>query len=91
MPNIVKDTSDLIDLIDDISENGVLYNSILVSLDIVKGTLMQIWNSPYMLVFLSKQYTENFVFLTIRFLEFSTRKVYEMFVYKHKETSETLE
>ena len=54
MPSIVKDTSDLIDLIDDISENGVLYNSILVSLDIVKGTLMQIWNCPYMLVFLSK-------------------------------------
>ena len=28
----------------------------------VKGTLMQIWKSPYMLVFIYKQYSENFAF-----------------------------
>ena len=35
-----------------------------------------------------KQYSENFVFLTLRIIELSTRKVCEMFIYKHTETIE---
>ena len=39
-----------------------------------KGTLMQIWNSHYMFVFIWKQYPENFAFLILKTLELSTRK-----------------
>ena len=38
---------------------------------------MQIWKSPYMFVFIQKQYPENFAFLILRILELFTRKVYE--------------
>ena len=36
---------------------------------IIKGTLMQNWKSPYMLVFLQEQYPENFSFLILKILE----------------------
>ena len=36
---------------------------------ITKGILMQIWKSPYMFVFMQKQYPENFAFLILRILE----------------------
>ena len=36
---------------------------------------MQIWKSPYMFVFMQKQYPENFVFLTLRILELLAREV----------------
>ena len=36
---------------------------------IIKGTLMQIWKSPYVLVFLQEQYPENFTFLILKILE----------------------
>ena len=39
------------------------------SILVFKGTLMQIWKSPYMSVFLQKQYPENFTFLIQRILE----------------------
>ena len=41
-----------------------------------------------MFVFLQKQYPENFAFLILGILELYTRKVCEMFVYKHTETIE---
>ena len=34
-----------------------------------KGTLMQIWKSPYMFVLIQKRYSENFAFLILRILE----------------------
>ena len=40
-----------------------------------KGTLMQVWKSPYMLVFIQKQYPENFPFLILRILELFAREV----------------
>ena len=43
-----------------------------------------------MFVFILKQYLENFAFLILRNLELLTRKVSEMFVYKHTETTEYL-
>ena len=42
---------------------------------LLKGTLMQIWKSPYMFMFLQKQYFENFAFLILRILKLFPRKV----------------
>ena len=61
---------------------------ILQTSNAIKGTLMQIWNSPCMFLFIYKYYPENFAFLTLRVLELYTRKVCVMFVYKHTETIE---
>ena len=41
-----------------------------------------------MFVFIQKEYPESFAFLFLKILEFYTRKVCEMFVYKHTETIE---
>ena len=41
-----------------------------------------------MFVFREKYYPENFAFLIPRIFHLFTRKVYEMFVYKHTETME---
>ena len=54
----------------------------------VKGTLMQIWKSPSMFLFIKKYCPENFAFLMPRILELYNCKVYVMFVYKHTETIE---
>ena len=35
----------------------------------IKGTLMQIWKSPYMFVLIQKQYPENLAFLILRICE----------------------
>ena len=35
----------------------------------IKGTLMQIWKSPYIFVFIWKQYPESFALLILRILE----------------------
>ena len=40
-----------------------------------KGTLRQIWKSPYMFVFISKQYPENFALLILRILQLFTLEV----------------
>ena len=36
---------------------------------------MQIWKSPYMIVFVEKQYPENFALLILRILELFAREV----------------
>ena len=41
----------------------------------IKGTLMQIWKSRYMCVFILKQYPENFTFPILRILELIAREV----------------
>ena len=56
----------------------------------LEGTLMQIWKFPYLFVFIWKYYPENFVFLILGILELYSRKVCEMFVYKHTETIENV-
>ena len=40
----------------------------------IKGTQVQIWNSPYMFVFIQKQSPENFTFLILRILELVFRE-----------------
>ena len=40
-----------------------------------KGTLMKIWKSPYMFVFIQTQYPKNFAFLILRILELLAREV----------------
>ena len=42
---------------------------------LLKGTLMQIWKSPYMFVFKWKQYPENSALLIQRILELFVREV----------------
>ena len=54
----------------------------------IKGTLMQILKFHYMFLFIQKYCPENFEFLILRILELYTRKVCEMFGYKHTETIE---
>ena len=44
--------------------------------------------TPYIFVFMQKQYPETFLFLIQTILELFTRKVCKMFVYKHTETIE---
>ena len=51
---------------------GHFFNELRVSF---KVTLMQIWKSPYMFVFIWKQYLENFAFLILIILELFPRKV----------------
>ena len=36
----------------------------------IKGTLMQIWKSCYMSVFVSKQFSENFAFFILKIIEY---------------------
>ena len=55
---------------------------------LLKGTLMQIWKSPHMFVFIQKYYPENFPFLMLGILELYARKACEIIVYKHTETIE---
>ena len=43
-----------------------------------KGTLMQIWKSSYMIVFIQKQYPENFAFLILRINELFAREVLKL-------------
>ena len=49
---------------------------------------MQIWKSTYMLVLIQKYFPENLALLILEILELYTRKICEMFVYKHTETIE---
>ena len=44
----------------------------------VKGTLMQIWKSPYMFVFKQNKYPENFTFSILGIIELYSCKVCEM-------------
>ena len=44
---------------------------------VLKDTLMQISESPYMFVFMYKKYPENFAFLIRRILELFAREVYK--------------
>ena len=52
----------------------------------IKGTLMQIWKSPYIFVFIYKRYPKNFAFLILAVFELFTRKVCKIFGYKLTET-----
>ena len=54
----------------------------------LKGTLLQIWKSSYMFVFMRKWNPEKFALLFLRILELYIRKVCEMFIYKRTETIE---
>ena len=40
-----------------------------------KGTLIEIWKSPYMFALIQKRYSENFAFLILRVLELFAREV----------------
>ena len=57
----------------------------------IKGTLMQIWKSVNILVFIWKYYVEDFTLKHLLFLEMSARETCEKFVYKDLEITEYLE
>ena len=69
---------------------GVLLDEHLFFKDHIKGTLMQISKSGYILVFTWKQYPENFELLILKFCELFSAKTCEMFVYKRTETIESV-
>ena len=57
----------------------------------IKGTLMQIWKSPYMIVFIQKQCYENFAFLIltiarclpVKFVKFLKSRLFFFFFFFH--------
>ena len=51
---------------------GHFLNELRVSF---KDTLMQIWKSSYMFVFIQKQYPENFSFLILSIIELFTSEI----------------
>ena len=59
-------------------------NVFLMSL--IKGTLMQIWKSSNIPVFIWKKYVEDFTFKHLLLFEICAREICEKFVYKHSET-----
>ena len=54
----------------------------------IKGTLMQIWKSANIVVFIWKWYVEDFTLKHHLLFEICAREICEMFVYKHSETTE---
>ena len=52
----------------------------------LKGTLMQIWKSANIFVFIWKYYVEDFILKPLLLFEICARKISEKFVYKHSET-----
>ena len=52
-----------------------------------KGTLMHIWKSANIFVFIWK-YAKDFTFKHLLLSEICAREIYEKFVYKHSETIE---
>ena len=55
---------------------------------LLKGTLMQIWKSANIFVFIWKQYIENFTLKHFLLFQIWVREICEKFVYKHSETIE---
>ena len=54
----------------------------------VKGTLMQIWESVNIFVFIWIKYAEDLTSKQVLLFEICVRKIYETFVYKDSETIE---
>ena len=54
----------------------------------LKGTLMQIWKTANIFVFIWRQYVEYFILKHLVLFELCAREMYEKFVYKHSETIE---
>ena len=55
-----------------------------------KGTLIQIWKSANIFVFIWKQYVEDFTLKHFLLFEICAHEICEKFVYKHSETIEYL-
>ena len=54
----------------------------------VKGTLMQIWKSPHVFVFICKLYVEDFTLKHFLLFEICAPEVWKKFVYKHSQAIE---
>ena len=53
-----------------------------------KDTLMQIWKSAHIFVYIWKHYVQNFTLKHLLLFEICTRAICEKIVYKHSETTE---
>ena len=66
----------------------MLFCDHIVSIDDLKGTLMQIWKSPNIFAFIKKQYVEDFTSKHLLLFEICACEICEKFVYKHSEITE---
>ena len=57
-------------------EWSILLNKVAFT---IRGTLMQIWKSPYMFVFIQNQYPENFAFLILTISDLIAREFLAFF------------
>ena len=55
---------------------------------IIKSTLIQIWKSAKIFVFIWKWYFEDFTLKHVLLFEICSREICEKFVYKHSQTME---
>ena len=67
----------------------LLWGLVLSNISGFKGTVMQIWKSVNIFVFIWK-YVEDFILQHLLFFEICAREIYEKFVYKHLETIESV-
>ena len=61
---------------------------LLLCTEVFKGTLMQIWKSASIFVFIWKSYVDDFTLKHLLFFETCAREICENFFYKHSETIE---
>ena len=52
----------------------------------IEATIMQVWKSGNILVFIWKQYVEDFILKHLLHFEICARKIYEKCICKHSET-----
>ena len=65
-----------------------LNKNFVIVVNFVKGTLMQIWKSADIFVFMLKKYAEDFTFKHLLLFEICAREICEKCVYKDSETME---
>ena len=74
-----------------LSPESCLYFQSVWGWKFLKGTLMQIWKSVNIFVFIWKQYVEDFTLTQLLHFEICTRDICDKAVYKHSETIEYVE
>ena len=68
----------------------LLWGLVLSKISAFKGTVMQIWKSVNIFVFIWKWYVEDIILQHLLFFEICAREIYEKFVYKHLEPIESV-
>ena len=63
--------------------NHLLSNILIFMKKCFKGTLMQIWKSANVVVFIRKKYVEDFTLKHFLLFKICAREICEKFIYKH--------